>query len=220
MEVLNTKGVKVLTVFAHPDDDELTCLGSLRKFIKNGADVTLLEITRGENSHGEPANREGETRKVADLVGYTLCMENFSDGAIVYDVKLISIIDRYLNNIRPEIVITHFPQTLGLGHQDHEAVASAVTNASRRKNYVQCILYAEPPTTNENFIPNLFIDITDYITLKKNAIKKHKSEKEKEYISLETLEYKGRWWSYQAHPHYFNSQRYFEAFLIVKCIFA
>lgn len=209
---------KILAVFAHPDDDELTCFGSLSKFRKQGANVSVLELTKGENSFGITSYRSKETKASAQLSGYSLYAEELSDGSLVYNIELVALIEKYLNMIKPDIVITHFPQTLGLGHQDHDVVASALVNAARRKEYVQCILYAEPPTTNATFVPNLFIDITDYLTLKQDALKIHRSEENKDYISSDVLECKSKWWAFQAHPAYFNSHKYYEAFVIVKCI--
>lgn len=211
-------GKKVLAVFAHPDDDELTCLGTLIKLQSTKAQVFLLELTQGENSRGMPARRVQETRRVAELAGYTLYVENLPDGQMVYNIELVKIVEGYINTINPHIIITHFPQTLGRGHQDHVAVASAVVNAARRSKSVECIMYAEPPTQNENFVPNFFVDITEYIQIKKAAIQIHESEQSKDYISADAIVCKARWWAFQAHPNYFNSGRYFEAFVIVKWI--
>ncbi len=214
----NIADKNILAVFAHPDDDELTCFGSLRKFQEQGARVSVLELTVGENSFGTTSSRLDETKAVADMAGYTLYTENLPDGLLVYNINLISTIEKYLNMLKPSIVITHFPQTLGQGHQDHESVASAVLNAARRKDYVHCILYAEPPTTSSGFAPNLFIEITDHIQLKQKALSLHSSEENKDYISPDVLDYKGKWWAFQAHPAYFHRQKYYEAFVIVKCV--
>jgi len=159
----------VLVVFAHPDDDALSCLGTLARLCDEHYQVYVLVLTAGECSITNCSVRLMEAEEVAQLVGYTLLKENLPDGNLHYDREIVSLIERHIHRLSPQMVITHYPQELGQGHQDHVVTASAVVNAARRNRCVDWILYAEPPTQNWIFVPNLFIDITEYLDIKKKC---------------------------------------------------
>jgi LmbE family N-acetylglucosaminyl deacetylase len=112
-------------------------------------------------------------------------------------------------------VITHYPQPVGEGHQDHFAVSNAVANAVRRNLRVQWFLFAEPPTHTGPFAPNLFVDITPHLALKKQAVALHFSEQGKAYMALENVETRARWWALQSYVEG-HKDKAFEAFQIVK----
>jgi len=129
------------------------------------------------------------------------------------------LIERHIHRLSPQMVITHYPQELGQRHQDHVVTASAVVNAARRNRCVDWILYAEPPTQNWIFVPNLFIDITEYLDIKKNAIRLHRSEGMKPYMHPEIAEIRARWWATQAYTDEGSYQRFCEPFVIVRGLF-
>jgi LmbE family N-acetylglucosaminyl deacetylase len=207
----------ILAVFAHPDDDALSCLGTLAKFTSENYQVHVLTLTAGEKSNtaiGRTRLSEAET--VAQLVGYSLMEQELSDGHLRCDLETVSLIEKYIQQIRPQIVITHYPQNSGFGHQDHDNTASAVVNAARRASCVDWILYAEPPVQDWGFLPNFYVDITDHIDLKKQAIRLHASEGSKAYMLPDIAAMRAQWWALQNHPDNFCAGRYFEPFIVVK----
>lgn len=207
----------ILAVFAHPDDDALTCLGTLAKFAQEQYQVHVLTLTAGNRSNTSVEMiRLSEAQTVAELVGYSLTQHCLPDGQLRCDIGTISLIEKYIQQLRPQVVITHFPQKSGYGHQDHDIVASAVVNAARRSSCVECILYAEPPVQNWGFLPNFFVDITDYIGLKKHAIALHNSESSKAYMLPDIAAMRGSWWALQNHPENYCAGRYLEPFVLVK----
>jgi len=209
----------VLAVFAHPDDDELTCFGTLARLHHEGFRIYVLELTAGERSTTAKDDlRLVETGAAARLIGYSAIRESLPDGKLKYDIETVSLIEKHIRNLSPQVVITHYPQALGQGHQDHIAVASAVVNAARRSECIEWILYAEPPTQNGDFTPNYFVDVTEYIDLKKQAVGTHKSEMTKPYMRPDMIETRARWWAIQVHPGDYNRGRFYEAFIVVKGI--
>lgn len=210
----------ILAVFAHPDDDALTCLGTIAKFVHAQYQVHVLTLTAGERSNtAVELTRLSEAKSVARLVGYSLIQHRLPDGQLLCDIEIISLIERYLQELGPQVVITHFPQKSGYGHQDHDIVAAATVNAARRSRYVDSILYAEPPVQNWGFSPNFFVDITEYIDIKKRAIGLHHSESSKSYMLPDIAAMRGRWWALQNHPETFCAGRYLEPFTLVKGLF-
>jgi N-acetylglucosamine malate deacetylase 1 len=153
----------VLAVFAHPDDDALSCFGTLARLHKEKYQVYVLVLTAGEGSNTAVGRtRLEETSAAAQLGGFKLITEDFPDGAINYDVRTISRIEKHIKDLSARVIITYFPQERGNGHQDHVTVASAVVNAARRISSVDWIVYAEPPIQGWDFSPNFFVDITDW----------------------------------------------------------
>jgi LmbE family N-acetylglucosaminyl deacetylase len=77
-------------VFAHPDDESLSCGGTLARCAELGARVTLLCATRGEDAAGESGDRDAvrrrrteELAKAADVlgVGATIVLD-YPDGEL------------------------------------------------------------------------------------------------------------------------------------------
>src|SRR5579871_3778834 len=122
----------LLAVFAHPDDDALTCLGTLAKFARAGYEVHVITLTAGERSNtAVDLVRLTEAETVARLVGYTVTQHQLPDGQLTNDVRMVSLIEKHIHQLLPQVVITHYPQNFGYGHQDHDAVAAATVNAAR-----------------------------------------------------------------------------------------
>ena len=207
----------VLAVFAHPDDDELSCGGTLAWLSHAGYHVCALEVTAGERSAtARSYTRKEESLAASELLGYTLIQGALPDGKVRYDIDLVSLIEHTMALYSPSVIITHYPQERGLGHQDHAAVSAAAVNTARRNPMVRWILYAEPPTQAWDFSPNCFVDITAFLSLKLQAVGLHCSEREKAYMKAKIVETRARWWAMQANPHEADENRFFEAFVVVK----
>ena len=43
--------MKVLAIGCHPDDLEIACGGTLRKYVENGAEVTMCHVANGDQGH-------------------------------------------------------------------------------------------------------------------------------------------------------------------------
>ncbi|BCL84226.1 PIG-L family deacetylase [Ktedonobacteria bacterium brp13] len=207
----------VLAVFAHPDDDALACLGTIARFTHADYQVYVLTLTAGERSNTAIGRtRLYEAENVAQLVGYTLLKDDLTDGHLTFNTEMVSLVEKYVKQLSPQVVITHYPQNFGYGHQDHDSTAAAVINAARRAPCVDWILYAEPPVQDWGFLPNLYVDITRYMDLKKQAIRLHESEGSKSYMLPDIATMRAQWWALQNHPDTYSNGRYLEPFVLVK----
>jgi len=214
---VNNNNQVILAVFAHPDDDVLTCYGTLARLHREKHQVYVLVLTAGERSKTSRDDvRIAEAEAAAQLVGYSLINERLLDGKLKYNIDTVALIEKHILRLSPHVVITHYPQEHGQGHQDHVETASAVVNAARRIGHVDWILYAEPPIQSCDFSPSLFVDITEYMDLKKRAISIHRSESTKPYMWPEMAETRARWWAIQADLDDHNHNRFYEPFVIVK----
>lgn len=118
----------VLAIFAHPDDAELLCGGSLIRSADLGERVGILDLTRGEmGSRGTPELREAEAARSAELMGVAL-RENagLPDGGLIDDGASRRVVVERLRALRPRVVVTHWVRSR---HPDHRATAELVHSA-------------------------------------------------------------------------------------------
>jgi len=167
--------MKILAIGAHPDDIELGCGGLLIKAARQGHDVHMYSLTRGEAS-GDPNQRTNELMQSAKFIGAkNLWIDNFDDSKLSVSSDLINHIEYFINKVDPELIITH---SHGDVHHDHRAIALATVEAGR---FISNILSYEIPLTR-NFTPQVFFDITDVIDDKIELIKIFWSQQSKLYL--------------------------------------
>jgi LmbE family N-acetylglucosaminyl deacetylase len=143
----------VLVVFPHPDDETVSCGGTLNRFSQAGSSVTVLLLTRGERGNAagtlDPALgeiRNAEARRAADILGASsLIHEDFGDGRLNgrrADVRR-RIADG-IEAIKPDLLITY--DLAGLdGHPDHVVCAELVTEVRRAQFPHIALWYAAQP---------------------------------------------------------------------------
>jgi LmbE family N-acetylglucosaminyl deacetylase len=166
----------ILAIGPHPDDIELGCFGTLSRFKDEGDDIFFLVLTNGE-AGAKGLNRISESQRSADLIGANLYVENLKDRFISEGPDTISVIEKYVNMINPEMVF--IPTGIDT-HQDHRATFNAALVGCR---YVKALYAYETPSTSRNFAPNFFVDITEYMDLKMKAVKIHTSQGTKAYMA-------------------------------------
>ena len=168
--------MKILAVGAHPDDVELGCGATLALFKKNGHEVYILVLTKGEAS-GDPGTREKECKKSAETIGADkLFFGNLRDTRISDGVETIMEIERFISQISPDIVFGHSHKD---GHQDHRNAGMATLSAAR--NAKKVLLY-ESPAALRDFCPQLFVDVTSTFDIKLKALEAFGSQVSKIYF--------------------------------------
>ncbi len=110
-------------------------------------------------------------------------------------METIDIIQAAIGELRPTHVYTHCAEDT---HQDHRAVHAASLVAARGVPNVYC--YQAPSSTVE-FRPNRFVDITEFIKRKIEAIDAYKSQVERmdalqHDVIVATARYWGRFAGY------------------------
>jgi|SRR6185437_16707925 N-acetylglucosamine malate deacetylase 1 len=216
----------VLAIFAHPDDAELICYGTLRKFATGNSDVKVLILTNGSNGfsvsgqvHPQlPAIRRDETIAALRQVTSSIQFCDFPDGSLIGSADLIGAIETVVNDGRPDLVITHFADRTGVDHQDHSAVARSVRNVCFRKPFVRCLLSGEPIQPYTDFQPNVFVDITPHFEEKCGALVRHRSQAGRQYLERTFHEARSTRWASLANPDPPVGTRYFESFRLEKLV--
>jgi LmbE family N-acetylglucosaminyl deacetylase len=126
--------MRLLAVFAHPDDEAFGVGGILTKYAAEGVGVYLVSATRGEAGEiAEPsmatkANlpyvREEELRCACRSYGiHPPIFLDYLDGQLpsVHQGQAVGKLVRLLREIRPQVVVTFGPEGI-YGHYDHIAV--------------------------------------------------------------------------------------------------
>lgn len=160
----------VLAVGAHPDDIEIGAGATLAAHAAEGHRTVMLVLTHGQmGAQGGEGIRIDEQRRAAAVLGAELRMGPFADAAMGPMKALIASIEEVVDECRPDVVMTHFPQD---AHQDHRATAKATVSAARN---VATILRFPGPTTLE-FTPTIYVEVQDFLEQKMQALACHASQ--------------------------------------------
>ena len=203
-----SKAASVLVIGAHPDDIELGAAGMSLKLSHAGAKVYGLVLTQGEVGSPAPiGTRNNEAYEAASHLGLTdLWVLDFPDTQLRQNVgQMRAVIEEKIKQFGVELVITHGPHET---HGDHTAVFEA-TRESARSCSMLCFESISAP---KEFVPNYFVDITQYLHEKLLAIGSHKTQRRKFYMDLELV--KGR----AAHRGLQAGVPYAEAFWIYRWV--
>lgn len=201
--------MNILMIGAHPDDIELGCAGFTIRAQNNGHNVTWLVMTTGDYKPEDRETRIAEQNSVLKIIGMGLKLEQcqLADNRLHEELKgMIEIIERSIQKNGIDAIFTHSKNDT---HHDHRAVYQASYEAGRN---IDNILSYEEIISN-NFRPQLFVDITEYIDIKINIVECHKSQRGKVSLQDEAIE------SLAYHRGAQFNQipgQYYEAFEIIK----
>lgn len=189
---------RALLVTPHPDDAESGCGGTAAKWIAAGAEVYYLICTNGDKGSSDPtmesaklaALREREQMDAAQVLGVKDVMFLYHpDGTLEDDHQLRSEVVRAIRKYRPDRVMCMDPyRSRGHTHRDHrvsgQVAIDSVCSFAWRPSYFPEQLRDEklqPHLVHEIFLwgseePDLFVDISEHIDSKVDALKKHASQ--------------------------------------------
>jgi LmbE family N-acetylglucosaminyl deacetylase len=183
---------KILFISAHPDDETLGCGGTILKHKENGDEIYWLIITKIALTHPITndevlvLDKMKEIRRVSERYMFQKTIElDFFD--IILDeqkfreivVKIGSVID----DIMPEVIYINNRSDI---HTDHRVAFNALSSCTKnfRRPYIKKILMYETlsetefaPALYENaYIPNVFVDISEFMDEKLSIMSIYKSE--------------------------------------------
>lgn len=212
----------VLAVFAHPDDAELTCFGTLGVLKSHGYRVLVGIVTDGLAGlarHGA-INRVQEAERASAVMGFELLRGALPDGDLQYSSRLIMQVEHWVCDHEPAIVVTHDYDPAGIDHQDHIAVARAVLNVVNRKSEIELLLQVEPSRGSRSFEPNAFVNVGRFAADKLAAIACHSSQSHKQYLQPAYIKLRSDWWatvSGMSGAPDKDSATHVEAFRVARC---
>ncbi|HEX6208720.1 MAG TPA: PIG-L deacetylase family protein [Actinomycetota bacterium] len=193
---------RALVAFAHPDDAEFLCGGTVALWAKQGVEVTYVCATDGSAGWNAPgmtreeiaARREEEMREVADLLGVKeVRFLGYPDGMLEPSLDLRRSLTREVRRARPDILVSFDPSELWSGrsyinHPDHRAVGEAVLavtacDAPTRPQFPELLEEGlEPFKVRGVWLASdegeHVVDIGEAIDLKIQAVRAHQSQME------------------------------------------
>ncbi len=192
---------RIAVIFAHPDDAEFTCAGTVARWVAEGHEVHYVQLTNGDKGSDDPvvtpeqltATREAEQRAACAVLGVQQChFLGHSDAMLVPDLALRCEIVRVIRQIRPDVVVCPDPTVRWvdqqyINHPDHraagEATLDAVYPAARdRMTFPELLAEGlEPHKVREVYLsgakePDVAIDISEYVDTKLAALRAHASQ--------------------------------------------
>ncbi len=130
------EGLRLMCVFAHPDDESLGTGGVLARYAAEGVETHLVTATRGERGwFGAPEDnpglealgrmREGELMAAAQVLGIrSVSFLDYIDGDLdqAPPIQAMDKIAHHIRGVKPHVIIT-FPPDGAYGHPDHIAIS-------------------------------------------------------------------------------------------------
>lgn len=134
---------RALAVFAHPDDPEVSCGGTLARWTAGGAEVHLVIANRGDKGSADPstdpdelaARRAAEVARAGEVLGLAGIEHlGYPDGEIDDDAPLRERLVEAIRRLRPEVLIAPDPTAVFFGesyvnHRDHRQLGWAVLDS-------------------------------------------------------------------------------------------
>ena len=220
-----------MVVFAHADDADWGCSGTVALWCRQGMEVVYVVCTDGSKGSDDPdmtSERLAQIRRDEQIAaGEVLGLKEvvflgYEDAMLEPTLELRRDITRQIRKFKPDILITTGPfRTLDsmqyIGHPDHfaagEAALSAVFPAARDRLTFPELLEEglEPHKVKEVLVMDRsegatrLIDVTDTIDIAIEALKRHESQ-----VTPEQAEQYMRMW--RAENGKAQGMKYAEAF--------
>ncbi len=193
-----------MSIHAHPDDQEFSIGGTLAKWSKAGCEIISVTITSGDSGSNDATKdgkykpelaklREVEQQTANDVLGVKHSVFlRYPDGELQPTLTLRKELTRLIRQYKPDVVLAGNPEAWFYGneyvnHPDHRAAAQAATeavfpSAGTRLIFTDLLEAGyEPHNVKRLYIhgtdkPDTWIDITETIDIKVEALKKHASQ--------------------------------------------
>ncbi|MEZ4663824.1 MAG: PIG-L deacetylase family protein [Caldilineaceae bacterium] len=190
-----------LAVFAHPDDIEFGCVGTIARWVQQGTRVAYVLVTSGDVgiakediTRQQAADiREAETLAAAEVVGVSdVSFFRVPDGMVENNLELRKRIVREIRRVQPEVVLSGDPTMVftpmgGINHPDHRAVGTAVLDAvfpaAGQPHFFEELAQEglKAHKVRKVYLTargegDTFVNISDTIDLKIAALQKHESQ--------------------------------------------
>lgn len=187
--------MKVLVIAAHPDDEVLGCGATIARHVKKGDLVDVLIL--GDGITARYRENELESTEVKEKVE-SIKKHAFNANKVLgvnqlqiegfycarFDkiplLNLAKIIEKKIKEFKPDRVYTHNLNDVNI---DHGIVYKAVQTATRptgedivKEVFLMEVLSATEWNFSDAFRPDYYIDVSETIQLKVDAIKEYSSE--------------------------------------------
>ena len=184
--------MKVLGIGCHPDDLEIACGGTLRKYVEQGAEVTMCHVANGDQGHAviEPVPLRAMRTLEAEAAGRVLGVKevinlDVSDMQVnSHNLEVMDAMADVVRKVRPDVIITHNDDDYMLDHTETSKIAtngsfcSGLSHRPRKFEAYNSFIptFFMDTLAGVNFQPTHYVDITNQIETKLQALECHESQ--------------------------------------------
>ncbi|HNK64066.1 MAG TPA: PIG-L family deacetylase [Anaerolineales bacterium] len=194
----------VMSIHAHPDDQEFSIGGTLAKWARAGCEIVSVTITSGDSGSNDPSKgadykpvlaelREKEQHAANEILGVkeTVFMR-YPDGELEPTIALRRELTRLIRMYKPDVVLAGNPEAWFYGneyvnHPDHRAAAQAACeavfpSAGSRLIFADLLTEGfEPHEVKRLYVhgtekPDTWVDVSETIDIKVKALQQHASQ--------------------------------------------
>jgi LmbE family N-acetylglucosaminyl deacetylase len=189
-----------LVLFAHPDDAEFMCGGTVASWARDGSEIHYVVCTDGSAGSNTPGEgravmrpiREAEQRAAADTLGVkSVTFLGELDGFLTVTPETRKKVTREIRRLRPDVIVAPDPERLWsdgtyVNHWDHKqagllALTATMPDAPTRVMFQELEEEDLEPFEVQNLWlvsddADTFVDITDTIDTKLEALAQHASQ--------------------------------------------
>ncbi|EAI9960576.1 PIG-L family deacetylase [Campylobacter coli] len=180
----------IMVIAVHPDDETLGAGGTLLKHKFNGDRIHCVFCTDIYESEGytreQVLKREEEIMHVCKMYNFDTYHRLGLKTAKIDEYSKNFLVDQFsqiFSKIAPNIIYLPFAYDV---HSDHRAIFEVVYSCTKSFRYptIEKILMMEtlsetdfaPALSSQNFIPTVFVDITNFMEKKCEIMKIYESE--------------------------------------------
>ncbi len=197
VERLDSVPESALAIYAHPDDADVACAGTLARWCKAGSVVHLIVCADGAKGtpdpDAEPAAmarlRAEELAAAAEVVGLASHQSlEMQDGELHNTAELRSELVAWIRRLRPEVVLGHDPTAVFFAqhyfnHHDHRELGWALLDALSPAAALPHYFPERGPAhqvqvayLSGTLDPDVFVDVSETIDVKVAAVGCHRSQ--------------------------------------------
>lgn len=170
---------------AHSDDVEIGMGGTIAKYVQAGKKIVIVDLTEASlSSNGTVETRIEEARKAAEVLGiYRRENLHLQDRGLLMTEKKIQKVVESIRKYRPKVIFSPYDVDR---HPDHGActqiVKEAIFSSGIRRFLPDCPYPAVKVHKHYTYMingfhkPNFYVDITDYMETKLQALKMYQSQ--------------------------------------------
>lgn len=180
---------RVLVIATHPDDETLGAGGTLLKHQKNGDEIHCIfctSIFKPEFSQIQISQKKATIKEVCKAYHFksvrflnlkTTQVDSYDKGFIIAKFS------HFFKQIQPNILYLPFAYDV---HSDHRVIFETAFSCTKSFRYpsIERVLMMEtisesefaPSLTHQSFVPNVFVDISEFFEKKCQIMQLYKSE--------------------------------------------
>lgn len=205
----------ILIIGAHYDDAELGVGGTAAKLAQKGKNVYKVTLTDNEtaftqmNVYVDALESVRQSSRACQVLG----IKEITDfkpvpcNTLTYTTKMMQRIEEVIYNYDIDTVFMHFANDI---NQDHVAASQLCLTAARHCNNIY--QYQSNGYIINQYEPTLFVDISDYIELKREALAQYEGGHDRFNRLFTTTIERNHIWGYA------NKVEYAEGFHVIKSI--